>query len=297
MKLVRAGDVLTVRCPAKVNLFLELHGRRPDGYHEIETVMQTITLYDELTLRPRSEPGIGLWCSDPALPVGAENLAWRAAERLARETGWPGGVEMELVKNILAGAGLGGGSSDAAGALAGVNTLFELGLDRDELAGLAAEVGSDVPFFLYGGTCLCRGRGEAVTEVPCVAPAHYVILCPDRRLATAEVYQNLARLGLTSGDRSARFILEFLAQGDLASACASRFNRLEAAAAALAPDVRRAQDALSQAASQAASVCGSGSSVYVMLETASEAADVRRRLHARGTGRAWVARTEPGGGP
>ena len=298
MRLSRTGDFLTVGCPAKINLFLEVRGVRPDGFHEIETVMQAVTLYDDIVLRPRSEGGIAFRCSDAGVPSGAENLACRAAELLAREAGLPTGVSITLDKRIPTGAGLGGGSSDAAGVLAGLNELFGLGLNRARLCELAAELGSDVAFFLYGGTALCTGRGELVAPIPATAPAHYVICCPPVMSSTAKVYQNLSRLGLTRGKHSGSFMMQSLARGDFVSACGHIFNRLGEVAVSLAPEIGKVKQLLAQEASQAAFVSGSGSATYVMLDSAGRAAEVARRVRARDVGRVFLVEAEPpGAGP
>ena len=293
MKIERTGDSLSVSCPAKVNLFLEIHGRRPDGYHEIETVMQAVTVYDTIALQPRADGAIVLRCSDPTVPAGPDNLAHRAADLLRREVGLPAGVSIALDKQIPSGAGLGGGSSDAAGVLAGLNELFELGLDKPRLGGLAARLGSDVAFFGYGGTALCTGRGERVTPIPADLEAHYVICCPPRPLSTAQVYENLSRLGLTSAERSASVIMDFLARGDFGSACQSLFNRLDEVAVSLSPEVREVKELLTRRASTAALVSGSGSAVYVLLDSGARAAEVAGCMSRVGVGRVFVARPEP----
>ncbi len=292
MRLTRTGDSVTVNCPAKVNLFLETHGLRPDGFHEIETVMQAITLYDDLLLSPSMGRGIEFRCSDPRLPGGPENLAYRAAELIDREIGLPKGVFIALEKQIPAGAGLGGGSSDAAGVLCGLNELFGLGLSRVELSGLAAELGSDIAFFVYGGTAHCTGRGEKVAPVETDLTMHYVVYCPRSRVSTAEAYQNLSRLGLTSGEHSATFILDCFAQGDFAAVCENVFNRLDEAAVSLAPEVGEAKRFLARVASQAAFVSGSGAAVYVLLDSAGRAAEVAERMRAEGAVGVFLAQTE-----
>ena len=292
MILTCKGDRLAVRCPAKLNLFLELHGRRPDGYHEIETVMQAVTLYDDIELSARSDGQIVLECSDPDLPAGPANLAWRAADILRRAVGLEAGVSISLTKRIPPGAGLGGGSSDAAGVLAGLNELFDLALSRQRLAELAGELGSDIPFFIDGGTAICRGRGEDVCPVPAARPTDYVICCPARQLATADVYGNVAKFALTSEKQGARVILESLASGDVVSLSSCLFNRLGSVAVALAPEVARASDALTRAASEAAVVTGSGSAVYVVVESAARAVEVADWVREQDVGRVFVARTE-----
>ena len=275
MRLARTGDSVTVNCPAKVNLFLETHGLRPDGFHEIETVMQAITLYDDLLLSPSTGRGIEFRCSDPQLPGGPENLAYRAAELIDREIGLPKGVFIALEKQIPAGAGLGGGSSDAAGVLCGLNELFGLGLSRVELSELAAELGSDI------------------APVETDLTMHYVVYCPRSRVSTAEAYQNLSRLGLTSGEHSATFILDCFAQGDFAAVCENVFNRLDEAAVSLAPEVGEAKRFLARVASQAAFVSGSGAAVYVLLDSAGRAAQVAERMRAEGAVGVFLAQTEP----
>ncbi len=295
MILIPDGDCLTVHCPAKVNLFLETRGVRPDGYHEIETVMQAVTLYDRIVLRPTAGGGITFRCSDSRVPGGKGNLAYRAAELLQRESGLPAGVSVTLEKQIPAGAGLGGGSSDAAGVLAGLNRLFGLGLSRERLSELAAQLGSDVTFFLRGGTALCQGRGERVTPVTSNLAAHYVICCPRRTLSTAEIYRNVSRLNLTTGNRKVNLILSSLAQGEHSLVSANLFNRLEEVALLLAPEVARAKDLLTSAASEAALVSGSGSAVYVLLDSEARALAVAERVRARCIGRTFVAQTEQPG--
>ena len=292
MILTRNGDRVAVRCPAKLNLFLELHGRRPDGYHEIETVMQAVTLYDDIELSARADGQIVLKCSDPDLSDGPGNLAWAAADILRRAVGLEAGVSISLEKRIPHGAGLGGGSSDAAGVLAGLNELFGLALSRERLAALGGELGSDIPFFIEGGTALCRGRGEDVCPVPAARQIDYVICCPNGRLRTAEVYANVGRFGLTTQKHGASVVLESLARGDVVSLRSCLFNRLGGVALALAPEVAGARDALTQAASETALVTGSGSAVYVIVDSAGEAEEVAGRMRGQGVGQIFVAKTE-----
>ena len=292
MRLTRTADSLTVLCPAKLNLFLEVRGRRPDGYHEIDTVMHAVTLYDTLVFRPLERRGIDFACSDPDLADPAGNLVCRAADLVARTCGLPAGVAIRLEKRIPVGAGLGGGSSDAAGALAGLNELFGLALGRDQLRRLAEQLGSDVPFFLYGGTARCRGRGEKVTPVPANLTLHCVVCCPPGRLSTAAVYQNLARLGLTTGNRSASVILDSLAQGNLASLRAALFNRLDEAAVSLAPEIGRAKTRLAEATELRPLVSGSGAAVYTIVESEERATEAAEQMRARGTARVFLVRTE-----
>jgi 4-diphosphocytidyl-2-C-methyl-D-erythritol kinase len=287
----RLGDAVRVLAPAKVNLFLELHGRRPDGFHEIETVMQAVGLYDELLVRAVDAPGVTLSCSDPSLPSGHENLAHRAAVALDEEMGLPAGVAIELIKRIPAGGGLAGGSSDAAGVLAGVNELFGLGLSARSLHDLAAKLGSDVAFFTQRGVALCTGRGEIVRPVESRLDAFVVICCPPVRVSTAEAYRAAGTMGLTVGDRDASFMLKSLAQGNLASVRAAQFNRFEPVAVALAVAVKGAKAALAAVGEAPSLVSGSGASVYALFEAEAEALDVAAKLRTRAVGEVFVVPT------
>jgi 4-diphosphocytidyl-2-C-methyl-D-erythritol kinase len=162
--------VLRLKAYAKVNLVLEVLGRRADGYHEIASVMQTIGLYDVLTFEAAGE--IEFSCSTPGLQED-NNLVGSAARALRQATGKKAGARIVLEKKIPRTAGLGGGSSDAAAALKGLNRLWGLGLTPEKLAEIAAGIGSDVPFFIYGGTCLVEGRGESITPLPDIKKAWF----------------------------------------------------------------------------------------------------------------------------
>ena len=180
---------LTKSARAKVNLWLRVLGRREDGFHEIETRMVEIGLADELHLETRDEPGVELRCSEPDLPVDESNLVMKAVRLLERETGRQFGLRLDLRKRIPHGAGLGGGSSDAAAALLGVNELLELGLRMDRLEALAAGIGSDVTFFLRGGACDCTGRGEVVTPVTFAEPLRLLLVKPPFGVPTPWAYR------------------------------------------------------------------------------------------------------------
>src|SRR5438477_7604267 len=171
----RTADGLVVRAPAKVNLFLEVLGKRPDGYHDLATLMVAVSLFDTLEIKedpsatitldlvpPAEAPGAE---DRPALTPGPDNLVWRAADLLRRHAGHPRGARLRLRKRIPLAAGLAGGSSDAAATLLGLNRLWRLGLTDAELARLGAELGSDVAFFLHGPAAWCTGRGEVITPL------------------------------------------------------------------------------------------------------------------------------------
>ncbi len=183
-----------IKAPAKINLGLAVLRRRPDGYHDLESVMQQVSLSDTLVLEPRRSPGWSFDCPDRPL-AGPENLVCRAAGLLEREAGRDRllpGVALTLYKNIPVAAGLGGGSSDAAAALTGLNRFWRLGLPRKELALLGAELGSDVPYCLEGGTVLATGRGDRLERLPDL-PFYWVVMAlpAQLQLSTAAVYRSL----------------------------------------------------------------------------------------------------------
>jgi 4-diphosphocytidyl-2-C-methyl-D-erythritol kinase len=175
-------------CPAKVNLYLKVLGRREDGYHDLVTVMQPLTLADELRLTPGR--GLTLDCRHPEVPLGPQNLVWRAAEKFGAATGQVPQVHIELVKKIPVAAGLGGGSSDAAGTLLALNELTEIPLNSTTLHELAAELGADVPFFLRPGPAVGRGIGTILSPLD-LPPYWYVLLNPGLAISTSWVYGNL----------------------------------------------------------------------------------------------------------
>jgi 4-diphosphocytidyl-2-C-methyl-D-erythritol kinase len=193
---------VTVRAPAEVNLHLEVLRQRPDGFHEIESVLQAVTVFDLLQVslldvRGGGPPQLELTVRPAGTaPEGEENLCWQAARLFCHRLGCSGRMRIELRKEIPAGAGLGGGSSDAAAVLLACDHLFGTGLEAADLERLGAELGSDVPFFVRGGTALARGRGTELHPLPAIRRGHFLIVKPDLTISTAEVYATL-RMGLT----------------------------------------------------------------------------------------------------
>ncbi len=184
---------MRVFAPAKVNLSLRVVRRREDGFHEIDTLMAPISLADELDLeKGTAGSGVVFECDDRSLPAGDDNLVVQAARLFFEKTGIPNDVRIRLTKTIPHGAGLGGGSSDAASTLMGLNELFQSGLSLDALATIAGEIGSDIPFFLFKSAAVCRGRGEIVTPEKLQQPVHLLLLKPEFGVPTPEAYRNWA---------------------------------------------------------------------------------------------------------
>jgi len=187
----RVGDTLLVRAPAKLNLSLLIAGKRPDGFHEIETVMAKIDWYDEIRIEPAREAGIEFVCEGPRwAPNDRTNLVYRAAELILRESGRSPQVRLTLVKNLPAGSGLGSASSDAATTLMGLNTYLNLDLPKDRLVEMASQLGSDVAFFLGGPLAYCTGRGERIAELTGHYPFTALLILSDLNASTKEVYGN-----------------------------------------------------------------------------------------------------------
>jgi len=220
---------LLVRAPAKINLSLEVLGTRPDGFHEIRTIMQAVSLCDEIGFRRRADGQARLECVGARLPEGEDNLIVRAARLLQRRYGVRAGVEVRLRKNIPVGGGLGGGSSDCAIALLALRELWQIEMAPAELGGLAAQLGSDAPFFLRGGTALCEGRGEVVTPIECAARMWYVLMMPGAPVSTAAVY-NAVESALTKRPDASKNVLKALETGDVERLAQCVRNDLEAPA-------------------------------------------------------------------
>jgi 4-diphosphocytidyl-2-C-methyl-D-erythritol kinase len=190
---------LTLKAPAKINLFLKVLNRRPDGYHEIESLMQKIDLFDTLHLSRQGE-AISLSCPDTALPEDQENLVYRAAQAFFSATGVKAGVKIILEKNIPVAAGLGGGSSDAAAAVIGLNTLFNANLDREQLIDIARPLGADVPFFVQDcSAAMATGIGDCIQQVEPIKRVSIVLVNPGFGVSTKWVYENFP---LTSGSNT-----------------------------------------------------------------------------------------------
>lgn len=185
---------LEIKAPAKVNLALDITGRREDGYHLLETVFQSISIYDKLRITLTSEPGIRLSCSEPWLPCNEKNLAYKAAYAFIRRAEIKNGVRIFLEKKIPSQAGMGGGSSDAAAVLMGMNILCGNMFSRDALCDMAASLGADVPFFLYGGTAYAEGIGEKLEQLPSLTGIPVVAAKGKGGISTPEAYRRIDAL-------------------------------------------------------------------------------------------------------
>jgi 4-diphosphocytidyl-2-C-methyl-D-erythritol kinase len=284
-------SAVTVWAPAKVNLFLEVVGKRPDGYHELRTLMVAVSLYDTLTFTLAPSGPIRLSCPGVDLSTGPENLVVRAADHLRRQAilrGQPEGslgADVVLTKRIPLAAGLAGGSTDAAATLVGLNRLWGLGLGRDELAALAADLGSDVAFFLDPPCAWCTGRGEVVERWPLGARLHLVLVAPPFGLSTAEVYRALDASPPTltlphegGGEQSGDEIKAAVRVGDVAAIGRSLHNRLQEPAERLRPELADLLARLKSLGPAGCLMSGSGSTLFALCRDCREAARIGREF-------------------
>ncbi len=248
---------------AKINLYLEVLGRRADGYHDISTIFQTVSLCDEISFT--NSPDLRLSCDDAAIPAGEENLIIRAARQLQAASGYSAGAQIHLTKRIPSPGGLGGGSSNAAIALLGLNRLWNLNASRDELYGIAAEIGSDVPFFLYGGTAYGMGRGEKLNQINDFSAKFMVIVTPKISVSTAWAYDSLEAERLTSGGLIRNLSVCRFASGVALFRQSMMRNDFESLIYSRFPEIERIKVRL-ESLGASAMLSGSGASVFGIFE-------------------------------
>ena len=282
---VPTGSV-TVRVPGKVNLYLAVGDRRDDGYHELTTVFHAVSLFDEITVRTADVMSLDVVGEGAGeLPVDERNLAWQAAELFADHVGRAPDVAITIEKAIPVAGGMAGGSADAAAVLVAVNALWEQGVPRRDLHALAAELGSDVPFALHGGTALGTGRGEELATVLARNTFHWVLAFGHGGLSTAKVFAEIDELRAV-GDppRLAEVepVLGALATGDPAVLAPLLGNELQAAALSLDPELRRTLRAGTVAGALAGIVSGSGPTCAFLCPSAAAAVQVGSELAGAG---------------
>jgi 4-diphosphocytidyl-2-C-methyl-D-erythritol kinase len=284
---------LTRSSHCKVNLLLNVLGRRPDGFHELETLMQPVGLTDVLHFK-RAPAGITLTCSDPQLPADHGNLVHRATTAFLQAAGLAEGVTIQLEKRIPLAAGLGGGSGNAATTLLALNDLFDQPLAPAALAQIAATLGSDVPFFLQSNPALAIGRGEQVEPLApfgALQRATLLLIHPGFGISTPWAYQQLARFPAALNGRPgrARELAGVLQTGDLRRAGAAFYNSLEAPALDKYPILTLYQEFLHEQGAAATLMSGSGSTTFALFERAAEGAAAREKFLAKFGANCWTA--------
>ena len=256
---------LKFKTPAKVNLGLHIHGKREDGFHELETIFQMVSLFDDVELELLSS-GIKLECDTPGIPTDDTNLVCKAALLLRKSYQVEGkGVSIRLKKKIPFGAGLGGGSGNAAGVLMGLNRLWDLNIDREKLFTLAAELGSDVPFFLTSPCALGKGRGERLKVLEPCSKFQVLLVFPGFPIATSWVYQNL-RLKLTKRPNNISILRKNLSLSNITSLGSQLYNDLEPIVIQKFPEVKVVKDELWAWGALGVLLSGSGSTVFGIFD-------------------------------
>ncbi len=299
----KVGSAWEILAPAKLNLYLEVLGRRPDGFHELETLMVPVRIYDHLRwsdaptnsqrceLRVRQAISVGEGDREK-LPLGdssSDNLVLRAAELLARNAGVASRGVFELVKRIPIQAGMGGGSADAAAALLLANAAWGINYPRSQLIKLAAELGSDVPFFVHSVPAICRGRGEQVEAVGRMPRLHFVVVKPPVGLPTGAVFSKLesatSRSPIASGEQVAQLV-ESLQRGALSGAGKWMTNRLEAAAGQISPWIGRLRETFGAEGLVGHAMTGSGSAYFAIARSTHHAKSLARKFAGMNLGNA-----------
>ena len=292
------GLSVGVHTPAKLNLFLEVLAKRPDGYHEIETVMVAINRFDTVTFEVHDEPLIDLRivpsvATESGLPNDPrDNLVYRALDLLRQRSDCRQGGTATLTKRIPSAAGLGGGSSDAAAALMAANRAWKLRWPIEQLQSLAAELGSDIPFFLSpppgnsATIAVCRGRGEIVQPTTAPANMHFVVARPNFGLSTPRVYQHCTA---AEQPKSAEEFLKSLRAGDRTAAAQQMTNRLQPAAACVEPEIDALAKRFNDSGAIAHQLSGSGSAYFGWFPNAASARRAAARLRGNDAIQAWYA--------
>ena len=286
----RAFHLLKLLARAKINLTLDILGKRPDGYHEVEMVMQSVALADEVRLE-KTAAGVSLEVEGAALAADESNLAWRAAALFLRRFSLAGGAAIHLKKKIPMAAGLAGGSADAAAVLIGMNTLFAQGLDEAQLAALAAEIGSDVPFCLRGGTQLATGRGEVLRRLKDLPPFFVVLAKPPIDVSTAWAYGRYDVQKAVRHPHTER-MLAAVSAGNRSLVCQELCNVLESVTIEEHREIRALKDIMTAGGALAAMMSGSGPTVFALMENEKGAQSLAKKLREETDAEVFCTKTQ-----
>ncbi|MBM3838546.1 MAG: 4-(cytidine 5'-diphospho)-2-C-methyl-D-erythritol kinase [Verrucomicrobia bacterium] len=280
--------------PCKINFLLNVLGQREDGFHELETVMHPVPVFDTLEFERSASSGVALTCSQPELPVDSTNLVHRAATAFLHAAKISDGLRIHIEKRIPLAAGLGGGSSNAAHTLLGLNELFGRPLASDRLMPLAATLGSDVPFFLQAGPALATGRGERISALgplPALRDVFALLVYPGFGIPTAWAYQQLARFPEAAAGKPGRAqaLIDRLQTSDLSSAAPAFYNALEAPALKKYPLLQLFQEFLREHGAVATLMSGSGSTTFALVFGQQNAGELADRFRAKFGETHWLA--------
>lgn len=267
---------IEVKARAKINLTLDILGKRPDGYHEVEMIMQTIDLHDVLTLQ-EIPSGVEVTTNHPLLTAGKSNIAFKAARLIIDSLKISRGVRVHICKNIPVAAGLAGGSTDAAAVLKGLNKLWDLGMSKEQMAKKGAVIGSDVPFCIGGGTAIARGRGEKLQELPPTPDIWLVLAKPALEVSTAEVYKNYDS-GKVVKRPDTQGMVTALQTGDLNKMADHLVNVLETVTFHKHPMVAEIKEVIKEYGAIGALMSGSGPTVFGLADSDTTAENIAKKL-------------------
>ncbi len=289
-------QTLTLKAPAKINLYLHVLNKRPDGFHNIETIFEKIDLCDEIILKKRKR-GIKLFCRHKDVPKDKRNLGAKAAQALLAKTNLNCGAEIRITKRIPVACGLGGGSSDAASVLLGLNKLLSCKLSRKELLQIAEQLGADVPFFLLSASrAIGRGKGELLTPLRLKRENWYILVVPKGlALSTQKMYHKMRRITLTKAPYGVNIVLCALEKGDLTALDEYSYNSFESILRKKYKQILQIKKALKSLGAVATMISGSGPCVFGIAQSRKEAMDITEKLRAKE--RDWqviVAKTKGG---
>jgi 4-diphosphocytidyl-2-C-methyl-D-erythritol kinase len=271
-------DNITIQAPAKINLYLDVLGRRPDGYHDLKMIMQAISLYDEICIS-KTESGIQVDCNYLYVPTGEKNIAYKAAKLMLEKFDIKQGVNISIKKQIPVAAGLAGGSSDAAAVMKGISELFNLKIDEQSLAVLGRDVGADVPFCIIGGTAIAEGVGEKLTTLKPFSQVPIVLVKPDFGVSTAYIFKKYNHFSAQSPD--SKTLIEALAEKDVYKVGKNLYNALEAVTAEEYPIIKEIKEILNNYGSAGSLMSGSGPTVFGIFDNSKKAVDAYNSLRGK----------------
>jgi len=273
----------------KINLTLDILGKREDGYHEVEMVMQSIALADSLTIEKKDS--ISISSNHQEVPIDKSNLVYKVAEALKKHTGYTGGAHFHIEKRIPVAAGLAGGSTNAASALKGLNRLWELGLAEKELREIGAKLGADIPFCLLGGTAIARGKGEKLTLLNDVPPLDLVLVKPPIGVSTKEVYGNFKCEEVIKNPATSK-MKKAIKEGDIVGITENVGNVLEAVTLKMHPEIKKIKEKLLAAGARTALMSGSGPTVFAIVDNQQQGEEIVEKIKEDGL-MAFVTKTVP----
>ncbi len=263
-------DKITLECRAKINLSIDVTGKRPNGYHDVEMILQEVAIADRITLTLRKDGEIRLTSDSAAIPLNEDNLAWRAADRFFKRLGRNEGVDIHIEKRIPMGAGMAGGSADAAGVLKGLNAIYGQPFDKDKLMEIGATLGADVPFCILGGCALAEGIGEKLTPLPMPPKMVCVIAKPEPNVSTKWVYENLDHTKKPE-HLSVKAVADGIRNSDMFTISQNAGNILENVTIPAYPIVGWLKEAFAEAGAVLTLMSGSGSAVFGLFRDEEEA--------------------------